>query len=45
VIKQQDLTLDRVKQAVDQLKSSQNRPLSHDPNQRYLFKTDDFCDS
>jgi hypothetical protein len=45
VIKQQDLTLDRVKQAVDQLKSSQNRPLSHDPNQRYLFKTDDLCDS
>lgn len=45
VIKLQDLTLDHVKQAVDQLKSSHNRPLSHDPNQRNLFKTDDSCDS
>ncbi len=45
VIKRQDLTLDRVKQAVLQLKSSNNRPLSRDPNQRNLFKTSDFCDS
>jgi hypothetical protein len=45
VIKRQDLPLDRVKQAVLQLKSSNNHPLSQDPNQQNLFKTDDSCDS
>ena len=45
VIKRQDLALDRVTQAAVQLKSSNNRPLSRDPNQRNLFKTDDFHDS
>ena len=42
VIKREDLNLDRVKRAVFQLKSSNNRPLSVDPNQLKLFETRDF---
>ncbi len=41
VIKQDDLTLDRVQRAVSQLKTSNNRPLSDDPNQFKLFETSD----
>ena len=45
LIKREDLALERVKQAILQLKSSNNCPLSRDPNQRNLFKTSDFRDS
>lgn len=38
VIKRDDLCLDRVQRAVTLLKDSNNRPLSHDPNQLNLFE-------
>jgi hypothetical protein len=41
VIKSEDLRVDRVIRAVAQLKDSNNRPLSEDPNQLYLFETRD----
>jgi len=41
IIKSADLRADRVVRAVAQLKDSNNRPLSEDPNQLYLFKTTD----
>jgi hypothetical protein len=39
VISRDDLNLDDVKQAVQELKKSHNRPLTHDPNQLSLFPT------
>ncbi len=45
VIIQSDLTMKRVEQAVFTLKDSNNRPLSHDPDQQHLFKTDDSSNS
>ena len=39
VISRDDLNLDDVKQAVQELKKSHNRPLTHDPEQLSLFPT------
>jgi len=39
VISRDDLNLDDVKQAVQELKKSHNRPLTHDPKQLSLFPT------
>jgi len=39
VISRDDLNLDDVKQAVQELKTSHNRPLTHDPKQLSLFPT------
>jgi DNA invertase Pin-like site-specific DNA recombinase len=39
VISRDDLNLDDVKRAVQELKTSHNRPLTHDPNQLSLFPT------
>jgi DNA invertase Pin-like site-specific DNA recombinase len=39
VISREDLTLADVKEAVKELKTSHNRPLTHDPNQLSLFPT------
>ncbi len=41
VIKREDLKLDHVMRAVSQLKTSNTRPLSVDPNQRNLFENRD----
>ena len=41
IIKREDLNLDHVIRAVSQLKTSNNRPLSVDPNQLKLFETRD----
>jgi hypothetical protein len=41
IIKSEDLRVDPVVRAVAQLKDSNNRPLSEDPNQLYLFETRD----
>ena len=39
VISREDLNLADVKQAVEELKTSPNRPLTQDPNQLSLFPT------